>query len=91
MPAKSKYLSDTWTRVSKVTAAILGSYIATMLMHIATATLVTNNAPVILTTSYSAFLIWIAFMVLAFFIKKAWHVWCLFGSVIIVCSLIIFS
>ncbi|MDN5217294.1 hypothetical protein QQ020_34795 [Fulvivirgaceae bacterium BMA12] len=90
MPAKSQYLSGTWTRVSKVTAAILGSYVVTMLINIALGTLIKNNPSVIMTTAYSTYLLWVFFMVIAFFMRKAWHVWSLFGSIATVCSIIIF-
>jgi len=78
MPAKKKYLSGPWQRLSKVLAAILGGYLATMLLHMAVATSVPNDTPVVLTTAYSAFSLWVGFMVLTFFMKKAWHAWGLF-------------
>ena len=75
MPAKKKYLSGPWKRVSKITAAILGGYVLTMMIHVVTAKVVVDDTPVIMTTAYSSFLMWAGFMVLAFFIRKAWHVW----------------
>lgn len=90
MPAKKKYLSNGWKRLSKVTAAILGTYLATMLLHVAIAMNVANDTPVVLTTSYSAFLIWVGLMVLTFFIKKAWHAWSLLLAIVGISSLFIF-
>lgn len=88
MPAKQKYLSSTWKRVSKVTAAIVGSYILTMLIHVVTAKVVTDETPVIMTTAYSSFLMWVGFMVLAFFIRKAWHVWGIYALLSGICLVI---
>ncbi|MEL6534419.1 MAG: hypothetical protein AAFQ98_03350 [Bacteroidota bacterium] len=89
MPAKTKYLSSGWTRFSKVMAAILGSYIVTMLIHMAVAKMPADDTPVVLTTAYSSFLMWIGFMVLAFFIRKAWHVWGLFALLSGLCTCLI--
>ncbi|MEM8967047.1 MAG: hypothetical protein AAGE93_11565 [Bacteroidota bacterium] len=90
MPAKAKYLSSGWTRFSKVTAAILGSYVVTMLIHIAIAKTAVNDTPVLLTSAYSAFLLWVGFMVLTFFIKKAWYVWAVYGVLSGMCLAIIY-
>jgi hypothetical protein len=78
MPAKKKYLSRPWKRVSKITAAILGGYVATMLSHIACIKLAANDTPVLMTSAYTTFFVWVGLMVLAFFIHKAWHVWGLY-------------
>lgn len=90
MPAKQKYLSGAWQRFSKIIAAIPGAYIATMLLHVAVAKNMANDTPIVLTTAYSAFLMWVGFMVLVFFIKKAWHAWALLLGISSVSSFFIF-
>ena len=78
MPAKKKYLSGPLKRFSKVTAAILGGYVVTMFLHITLAKVVPNDTPVIMSAAYTSFLVWTGFMTLAFYIRKAWHVWGLY-------------
>jgi len=90
MPANKKYLSSSGKRFSKVTAAILGGYIATMLLHIAIAKNLINDTPLLMTTAYSGFLIWIVFMLFAFLIDKAWHVWLLYTSLSCISLALIF-
>ena len=90
MPAKSKYLSGGWKRFSKVTAAILGAYVATMLLHVALAKNVIDDTPIVLTTAYSAFLMWVALMVIIFFIKKAWHGWSVILFITVISAFFIF-
>ncbi|MEM6264653.1 MAG: hypothetical protein AAGI38_19230 [Bacteroidota bacterium] len=90
MPAKAKYLSSKWQRASKVTAAILGSYLATMFIHMAAVQLADKSAAALMTTAYSTFLMWVAFMTLAFLVKKGWHIWAIYGGITLVCSLILF-
>ena len=89
MPAKTKYLSNPWQRFSKISAAIFGGYLVTMLIHLALTKMVADEAFIIMTTAYSAFLMWVFFMVITFFIKKAWHVWGVFGLIAILCSTIL--
>ena len=91
MPAKKKYLSGGWKRFSKVTAAILGSYIVAMSVHVAVIKLAMDDTPWLLTSSYSSFLLWTGLMVLAFFIKKAWHVWGIYAVISSICSILIFT
>ena len=90
MPAKQQYLSGFWKRLSKVTAAIFASYVATMLLHSAILKNLTNQVPMLLTSAYSGFIVWIAFMILAFYIKKAWHVWGLYTLISLVSAYFIF-
>ncbi|MEM9858420.1 MAG: hypothetical protein AAF843_13740 [Bacteroidota bacterium] len=90
MPARSKYLSSGWTRLSKVLAMLFGAYAATAALHIALAKNVTNDVPVLLTSTYSSFLCWVGLMVLVFIIKKAWVSWAVLLGLIGFSSLFIF-
>ncbi|WKN42994.1 hypothetical protein [Tunicatimonas pelagia] len=91
MPAKAKYLSSGWARFSRVTAAIVGSYVVTMLLHVAAAKVAPNNTPVILTAAYSSFLVWVGLMVLAFWMKKVAHVWSLYALLTGISALLILT
>ncbi|MGD1840435.1 MAG: hypothetical protein ACFB0B_06000 [Thermonemataceae bacterium] len=90
MPAKKKYLSGSWKRFSKVTAAILGGFIATMLLHVAIIKRVPYDAPALMTAAYSSFIVWVGFMILTYFIHKAWQVWCLLGAISLMSALVIY-
>ncbi|MCG8321412.1 MAG: hypothetical protein MI921_18055 [Cytophagales bacterium] len=90
MPAKSKYLSPASKRISKVTVAVLGSYVLTMAIHLAVAVMLEDKSPLIFTTGYSAFFMWVFFMVMAFLINKAWHVWGLYSIITMICTAIIY-
>lgn len=89
MPANKKYLSGPWKRFSKVTAAILGGYFVTAMFHAAVARLVPDNVSVIMSASYTSFFVWVGLMVLAFFIRKAWHVWSLYLILCGICFAIV--
>ncbi|MEM9299370.1 MAG: hypothetical protein AAGA64_13395 [Bacteroidota bacterium] len=90
MPARAKYLSSGWSRFGKVLAIIFGAYAATAFLHIALAKNVTDDTPVLLTSTYSSFLTWVGFMVMVFLVKKAWKAWCILLGVIALSSLLIF-
>jgi len=90
MPAKAKYLSPGWTRFSKITAAIFGGYAATILLHLAIANFFEDDTPMLLTSTFTTYLMWCGLMVMVFFIEKAWVSWALLLSVILLSSLLIF-
>lgn len=90
MPANAKYLSSGWARFSKIMAAIFGAYFATMFIHMAIAKNAPNDTPVLLTSTYSTFLVWCGFMVMVFLIKRAWVSWALLLLIILLSSLLIF-
>ena len=90
MPAKAEYLSNGWVRFSKVLAAILGAYVATMFLHIAIAKNVANDAPIILTSTYTTFLVWCGLMIMVYMIRKAWVSWAILFSIILISGLLIF-
>ncbi|MEM7550979.1 MAG: hypothetical protein AAF363_14945 [Bacteroidota bacterium] len=91
MPANRKYLIQSgWTRFSKVMAAILGSLLATYALHIALGYLL--DISVILNTSiYSIFIVWVAFMMMVYWIKKAWKSWAILALTIAVSSIVIYA
>ena len=89
MPAKAKYISSGWVQFSKVMAVIFGAYAATMSIHLALASLVKDDTPVLLTSTYSGFLMWVGFMIMVYLIKRAWVSWAILLSITLVGCLII--
>ena len=78
MPANKKYLSRPWKRFSKVMGAIFGGLFATAFLHAAIGKHAPNPTAVTMSVQYTSFFVWVGFMVLAYVIKKSWHVWSLY-------------
>ncbi|WP_430906786.1 hypothetical protein [Maribacter sp. 2-571] len=89
MPANTKYLSSTGQRWLKVSAGILGGYLATIAIHNAIGVVLENKSALILTTAYSSFFLWVALMILAFLSKNGWKAWGGMFLIIVVCTIII--
>ncbi|MFS4446822.1 hypothetical protein [Maribacter sp. 2307UL18-2] len=89
MPANAKYLSSKGQRWLKISAGILGGYLASMAIHIAIGAVLEHKSALVLTTAYSTFFLWIAFMVFAFLSKNGWKVWGWMLLIIAICSTII--
>lgn len=83
MPANPKYLSTPKQRFGKVTAAILGGYLASMSILVTFGKIMTNKASFVSTSLYGSWLVWVGFMVCAFMFKKTWKVWALYLGVVI--------
>lgn len=90
MPAKKKYLSNGWKRLSKIFAIIFGAYAATATFHIALAKNVPDDTPVLLTSTYTSFLVWIGLMVMVYLVRRAWVAWSILFGIITISSLLIF-
>lgn len=88
MPANPKYLtSSPWQRFARITAAILGGYLLTASLHLLLAKWI-DKTIVIITSSFSGFIVWAVLMVLAFLFKKAWKAWSLYLGLSIVLLLL---
>ncbi|MDC6366714.1 MULTISPECIES: hypothetical protein [Flavobacteriaceae] len=75
MPANKKYLTTSkWQRTAKITAAILGGYLVAVMFHLALASWY-NHVNIIITSTFSAFILWAIMMVLAFLGKNGWKTW----------------
>ncbi|MBO0343511.1 MAG: hypothetical protein ACTHOM_08850 [Allomuricauda sp.] len=75
MPANKKYLNPSPPqRFAKITAAILGGLIVAVMFHLALASWF-NHVAVIITSTFSAFILWAVLMVVAFLGKNGWKVW----------------
>ncbi|MEM9990825.1 MAG: hypothetical protein AAF738_03620 [Bacteroidota bacterium] len=75
MPAQQKYLSSTRQRILKISAGILGGFILSMALHLVVGAFIEDKGVMIITSAYSAFLVWILFMILAFLFKNGWYAW----------------
>ena len=75
MPANKKYLTPSaWQRFAKITAAILGGFMVTIMFHMALASWF-DRVTVIITSTFSAFVLWAVLMVVAFLGKNGWKTW----------------
>jgi len=90
MPANKKYLSSNGQRFLKVTAGILGGLIITILFHNALAIIIEDKNWLIITSSYSSFIIWVFMLVLAFMIENGWKTWGIYLALILLFSSIIY-
>lgn len=75
MPANPKYLTKSnWQRFATISAAFLGGYMLTMTFHIALASWL-HRPNMIITSTYSGFIVWSVLMILAFLSKNGWKIW----------------
>ncbi|MDG3583805.1 hypothetical protein [Galbibacter pacificus] len=78
MPANKKYLTQSpWQRIAKITAGFIGGYIVTITLHLALATWL-NHVNVIITLTYSGFILWATLMIVAFLAKSGWKIWAIY-------------
>ncbi|HBK70952.1 MAG TPA: hypothetical protein DDZ39_04720 [Flavobacteriaceae bacterium] len=78
MPANPKYLTKSkWQRFGKISAGILGGYLVSMSLHLALATWF-NHINVIVTLSFSGFILWAVLLILAFLAKSGWKIWAIY-------------
>ncbi|RYC53439.1 hypothetical protein DN53_04250 [Flagellimonas olearia] len=86
MPANKKYLTPSASqRFAKITAAILGGLMVAVMFHMALASWF-NHVAIIITSTFSAFILWAVLMVLAFLGKNGWKVW----GIYLLASLVLF-
>ncbi|MBO0329124.1 hypothetical protein [[Muricauda] lutisoli] len=86
MPANKKYLNPSPSqRFAKITAAILGGLIVAVMFHLALASWF-NHVAVIITSTFSAFILWAVLMVVAFLGENGWKVW----GIYLLTSLVLF-
>ena len=85
MPANQKYLSSSIQRFAKISAAILGGLIVAVMFHMALASWF-DHVTVIITSTFSAFILWAILMVVAFLGKNGWKIW----GIYLLASLVLF-
>ncbi|MCF8715963.1 hypothetical protein JM658_14090 [Joostella atrarenae] len=78
MPANKKHLTASPSqRFAKISAGFLGGYLVTITLHLALASWL-NHVNVMITSTYSGFILWCVLMILAFLSKNGWKVWALY-------------
>ena len=78
MPANPKYLTKSkGQRFAKITAAILGGYLASISFHLALASWF-DRANIMITMAFSGFILWVALMIVAFLAKNGWKIWLIY-------------
>jgi hypothetical protein len=91
MPANAKYLTASlWQRFAKISAGILGGYFVSVSLHQAIAAWV-NHINVIITSSFSGFILWAVLMILTFLDRNGWRVWLIYVLLTALFSLIAYS
>lgn len=70
MPANKKYLNTSgWQKFAKISSGFLGGYLVSMTFHLAIAAWL-DRVNVIITMTFSAFVLWMVLMILAFLRKN---------------------
>ena len=78
MPANKKYLTQSpWQRFAKISAAILGGLMVAVTFHMALASWF-DHVSIIITSTFTAFILWAILMVVAFLAKNGWKIWGLY-------------
>ena len=83
-------MSGPGQRLLKVTAGILGGFIVTILFHNAIGSMLEFKGGLIITTGYTAFILWAALMVIAFMFKNGWKIWGIYLLCIVLLGIIIY-
>jgi hypothetical protein len=91
MPANPKYLTQSrWQRVAKVSASTLGGFLVSASFHLMWAAWAGDRKSVLITYSYTLFLLWCTLMLLAFLFKNGWTCWLWYGGVSLLFILLTF-
>ncbi|WP_281638106.1 hypothetical protein [Flavobacterium marginilacus] len=90
MPANPKYLTlSKGQRFLKITAAIIGGYLVSVSFHLALASWL-DKAAVIMTMSFSGFILWVGLMIVAFLAKNGWKIWGIYLLITFIFALILY-
>ena len=89
MPANPKYLSSNWQRFAKITAGFLGGYFVTISFHLAIS-FIFNHVNVIITSSFSGFILWSVLMIIAFLAKNGWKIWGIYLLITVLFSIVVY-
>ncbi|MCB0666393.1 MAG: hypothetical protein KDC80_11245 [Saprospiraceae bacterium] len=80
MPANPKYLTQsTSQRVAKISAGLVGGYLVSITLHIASAAWF-DKSIVIITGSFSIFLLWTGLFIISFLSHNGWKIWGIYLS-----------
>ncbi len=90
MPANKKYLAHSgWTRLSRILVGFIGGFILTISFHLAL-TVIIDKINVLITMSFTGFILWGSLMIIAFLIKETWKTWSLYLGLTLLCSIVIY-
>jgi hypothetical protein len=90
MPANPKYLTQSkWQRFAKISAAIIGGYFVSVSFHLALASWF-NRVNVIITMAFTAFILWVVLMIVAFLAKSALKIWGIYLLLTLIFSVFIY-
>ncbi|MEM6347480.1 MAG: hypothetical protein AAF927_26560 [Bacteroidota bacterium] len=90
MPANKKYLLQSpWAKTSKVIAAILGSLIGSVLVHLALALWI-DKSTMLNVSVYGIFMLWVGLMLLVYWVKSPWKSWGVLLTIISLAGLLIY-
>ncbi|WP_188508156.1 hypothetical protein [Parapedobacter pyrenivorans] len=82
MPANPKYLTrSAGQRFAKVSAALLGGFLVAASFHLLLAVWSGHRVTVLLTYSYTLFILWCALMLVAFLFTNGWKCWAWYGGI----------
>lgn len=90
MPANQKYLSSKGQRASKITAALIGGYLVSGSFHLMLSSFKSAHEVIILTSSFTFFIVWGGLMVLTFLARNGWKIWGLYLVLTLIFSLVIY-
>ncbi|UIR55981.1 hypothetical protein LZQ00_17170 [Sphingobacterium sp. SRCM116780] len=74
MPANKKYLSTPAQRFLKITAGFIGGYAVMLSFHVLL-TSIFDKKDMIITASFSGYILWAMLLLLAFLSRNGWKVW----------------
>lgn len=75
MPANKKYLNTSgWQKFAKISSGFLGGYLVSMTLHLAIAAWL-YHINMIITMTFTGFVLWMVLMILAFLGKNGWKIW----------------
>ena len=89
MPANPKYLSSNWQRFAKLSAGFLGGYFVTVTCHLALSYWL-NHINIIITSSFTGFIMWVVLIIVAFLAKNGWKIWGIFLLISLLFSISIY-
>lgn len=78
MPAKQKYLSSPGQRALKISAGLVGGYLLSTTLHLLLALLPGIGFNFLISGTFSGFLLWVVFIILAFLARNGWVIWAIY-------------
>ncbi|GAB3775873.1 hypothetical protein GCM10028818_20560 [Spirosoma horti] len=90
MPAKTEYLATPGQRALKISAGIIGGYVLTAALHLLLAVMPPFREQILLSSTFSFFLLWVGLIILAFLARNGWKIWGIYLLSSLIFSVIIY-